>query len=113
MTIEMYGSSRGFIVYTMDPDAALYLAEKLLPDAGKRSFDALTCSALSELANMISGAAATLIYQFDTTVDISTPSFYHNAGPMEFAFIPFDTQVVCMPIVLEDGSIFEIDVMLI
>jgi len=112
VTIGLIGNLQGYVVYTMEFGAAIYLASRLLDDAILMDLDIMTQSALSELANMISGASATILYSIDTTIDITTPSFFHNGKPEDFPFVKPATQVLCMPMHLRDGSVFEVDVVI-
>jgi len=109
VSIELIGELHGYVVYTMDMSAAFYLASRLLPGMSLSTFDEMAQSAICELSNMISGAAATNIYQLKTVIDISTPTYYYKATSKELTFFQ-GVRVVCMPLMLRDGSEFEIDV---
>jgi len=112
VTIGLIGNLHGYVVYTMEVGAALYLASQILRDPHVSGLDEMTQSALSELANMISGASATVLFQLDTTIDITTPTFHYKGKPENFPFVMPNTQVLCMPLYLRDGSLFEVDVVM-
>ena len=112
VTIGLVGNIHGYVVYTMDLSAAIYLASRILNDPLVTDMDEMSQSALSELANMISGASATILFSMDTTIDITTPTYVRNGTPGNFPFVRPETQVLCMPMSLRDGSIFEVDVVM-
>lgn len=64
---------RGRIVYSMGQDTACKLASSMMMGMPVPSLDEMAQSAVTEVANMITGHAATLCASADRSIDISPP----------------------------------------
>ncbi len=71
--ISMSGGLRGNILYSMSIDSSLKIASKMMMMKVVQ-LDEMSKSAISELANMIAGNAATALSNFELVVDITPPS---------------------------------------
>jgi chemotaxis protein CheX len=74
--------------------------------------DDMAKSAVSELANIISGNVATIFAGKEVVVDIKPPQLRFNASESDFPFVERVTKVVCIPLQFKDGHIFEVDVLI-
>jgi chemotaxis protein CheX len=95
----------------METPAACNLASKMMGGMPVAALDEMSGSALQELANMISGNAATALSGKGLKVTVSAPAIHINAPPGDFAFIPPGAKIICVPLVFQDGGIFEIDIL--
>ena len=113
VVIGLKGQLVGEVIYTMDMDCGLYLASKVMMGMPVPAMDEMAQSAVSELANMISGNVANSLYNQGVKVDITTPSFVDSSASADgFAFVKPGDKLLCVPLYLEDESaplLFEID----
>ena len=113
VVIGVTGQLVGEIIYTMDTDCGLYLASKVMMGMPVPAMDDMAKSAVSELANMISGSVANTLYNNGVQVDITTPTFLDTATSADqFAFVKPGDKLLCMPLHLDGEQsplIFEID----
>lgn len=113
VVIGITGELSGEVIYTMDMNCGLYLASKVMMGMPVPTLDDMAKSAVSELANMISGRTAITLFNQGVTVDITTPTLIGDlpsAG--DFAFVKPGDKLLCMPMHLdndEESLIFEID----
>ncbi len=70
--IGVSGQLRGNVLYGFDDDTAKAVAGKML-GCEVTDFDEISLSAIGEIANMITGNAATILSNNGATVDISPP----------------------------------------
>ena len=111
VVVGFTGQLSGEAIYTMDADCGLYLASKVMMGAPVASMDDMAKSAVSELANMISGNVAATLFNHGVVVDISAPTFL-DAPDGQFTFVKPGSKMLCVPILMEGGSApltFEID----
>ena len=71
------------------------------------SMDELGASALSELANMIMGNTATILYNKGIGIDISTPAMMFGDGVIS---PPDDMKTVSIPLIVDELGAFELDI---
>jgi chemotaxis protein CheX len=111
--IGLMGELTGEVIYTMDMDCGLYLASKVMMDMPVPAMDDMAKSAVSELANMISGSVAGTLSNQGVKVDITTPTFVDSETEgNQFAFVKPGDKLLCVPLHLEGGQsplLFEID----
>jgi chemotaxis protein CheX len=111
--IGLKGQLAGEVIYTMDTNCGLYLASKVMMDMPVPTMDDMAKSAVSELANMISGNVASTLYNQGVKVDITAPTFVDTgADGDQFAFVKPGDKLLCMPLHLQHGQtplVFEID----
>ena len=105
VAISTVGTPEIAAVLVMEPVTGCYLASKMMgmPVA---SLDEMSKSALCELGNMIAGNVATLFSQKGIVVDITTPKYFGDSFP------PLTRDAVCIPLVIHDKHVFEVDVCL-
>ena len=77
--IGVTGKLRGSVLYEMNRETALSVASKMVGEPVD-TLDEMSMSALGELANMITGNAATLLTQAGYTCDISPPVMLEPRG---------------------------------
>jgi len=109
VVVGFVGQVKGEAIYTMDSECALHLASKVMMGMSVASMDDMARSAVSELANMISGHAANMLSKHGLEVDITPPIFIEGTKSDKFAFVKPEDKVICMPMSLSSGQIFEID----
>jgi len=107
--VGIVGDLKGEAIYTMDENCGLYLASKIMMGFEVTGLDEMAISAVKEIGNMISGNAASALFKYGTTVDITPPTFCQGANSETFNFIKPDAKIICMPIYLEGERIFEVD----
>lgn len=93
--IGITGGVSGQVLYGMSSHAACSLCSRMMGGREVTELDALSQSALSELANMISGNAATYLEQAGLASDITAPSLVigedmdFNVPGTEAVMVPF------------------------
>jgi chemotaxis protein CheX len=108
--IKIFGDISGFVVFTMAIPTACLIASRMMAGMAVTELDDMSKSAISELGNMISGNVATIFSGMGNKVDISTPDFFTDAY---IDGVPSGSEgIVCMPLQLSDGCIFEVDLSL-
>ncbi len=108
--ISMSGGLRGNILYSMDISSSLKIVSKMMMMAISQ-LDEMSKSAISELANMISGNAATVLSNFELVVDITPPSLMlaeEGKGEVEMPATP----ILVIPFQVEDFS-FDINISIV
>ena len=104
VAISIIGAVKGTAIYTMDTSAGLFLVSRMMGGMSIETLDFMSQSALCELANMISGNVATAFSEKGILIDITPPEFCGNSYPSLVG------QAVCIPLLLQDGNVFEVDV---
>jgi len=103
--VSIVGDVEGTVVYSMDQDVAKKIASTMLMGALIKELDDISLSAITELANMITGNASTKLASKGLSVDITPPTLLSE----NHTDIPFgNTQTVIIPIKTDTG-IFEIN----
>ena len=105
VSISITGEVKAVAIYTMTPQVGCFLASKMM-GWPVDDLDPMAQSAICELGNMISGNVATAFSEKGILADITPPEFHSDSNPA----LPVD--MVCIPLVLQEGHIFEIDVCL-
>lgn len=106
VSIEIIGQLKGLVYYSMDSKTACAIASKMMMGMPVESLDDMSKSALCELSNMISGAVATAFSQMNIMVDIKPPIFKEDFSTAT------ENKLLCVPIKLTDGKLFEINIWL-
>lgn len=75
LKIGIVGGMTGAIMFGFPEGVALKIASAMMGGYSLTEFDELSRSAISELGNMISGNASTLLYNEGIMVDITPPAF--------------------------------------
>lgn len=103
ISIGIIGDAQGIVNYAISNEAALFLASKMMLTEIKQ-LDEISKSAICELSNMISGNVATLFSAAGSVIDIKPPKFKEDYSEFEVE------KLVCIPLELEAGKIFEVNV---
>jgi chemotaxis protein CheX len=106
--IGVTGMVKGQVVYSMDSDFAYAVAKSMLPDKLPADLKKLTNSAVSEIANIITGQASIILAGEKQKIEITPPAvFCGGATTMDFLSL----QTICLSFLSEIGS-FEINIAL-
>ena len=108
--ISIIGDIKGEVVYNMKESDACFIASCMMMGMPVAALDEMSQSAVSELANMISGNVATLFFGKGIKIDISPPRFKMNAVAADFPVVSETDKVVCVPLKFSAGHVFEIDI---
>ena len=112
VAVQIFGAFSGEVVFNMEETVACFIASKMMMGMPVPALDAMSQSALQELANMISGNVATLFSGKDIIVDIKPPTFRMNATAADFPISEKTAKIVCVPLKFAEGHIFSVDVMI-
>lgn len=113
VAVTIHGAFEGEVVYNMAEEAGCFIVSRMMMGMPVPSLqDDMAKSAVSELANIISGNVATIFAGRDISVDIKPPQLRFNAAHGDFPMADKVTRVVCVPLQFQDGHIFEVDVMI-
>ncbi|HEX7056905.1 MAG TPA: chemotaxis protein CheX [Bacilli bacterium] len=105
--IGMSGQMTGDIVFGLRKECALKIISAMMGGYAITEIDELGKSAISELGNMISGNASTLLYGQGIKVDITPPRVIHTEGNHDF----IDKKALTIPLKME--NIGELDIQVI
>ena len=113
VSITIFGAFEGEVVYSMEEPAGCAIVSKMMMGMPVPSLkDDMAKSAVSELANIISGNVATIFSGKNMVVDIKPPQLRFQAAPTDFPMVDKVPKVVCVPLHFKNGSVFEVDVMI-
>jgi chemotaxis protein CheX len=79
LQIRIFGHMKGDVVFGFPENVALKIVSGMMGGSIVTEFDEMSQSAISELGNMISGNASTMLYNDGIEVDITPPKFIHSA----------------------------------
>jgi len=105
--VGLTGKILGKALLNIPVPIALEIISKMMYGMEVTEIDELGVSALSELANMIMGNAATILYNKGIGIDITTPNMYFSDGTV---LPPADMKSISIPLVVEDSGIVELNV---
>lgn len=83
--IGLNGQMNGDIVFGLSESVALKLVSAMMGGFAISEIDEIVRSAISELGNMISGNASTMLYNQGVKVDITPPKVIHSAQAAGFS----------------------------
>jgi chemotaxis protein CheX len=113
VSVSIIGAFEGEVVYNMEETAGCFIVSRMMMGMPVPTLqDDMAKSAMSELANIISGNVATIFAGKEIIVDIKPPQLRFGAAPTDFPYAPKVTKIVCVPLQFADGHIFEVDVMI-
>lgn len=112
VAVDIYGDFSGEVVFNMEDTAARYIASKMMMGMPVPQLDAMSQSALQELANMISGNVATLFSGKGIIVDIKPPILRINGALSDFPIAAQTPKIVCVPLNFAEGHAFMVDVLI-
>ena len=96
------GPIRGQVVYSLDEGFAYEVAKMMLPGKLPAEIKKLTNSAISEIANMITGKASIELAGEDHTIELTPPAvFTGERFHMDFLSVP----TISLSLISEAGSI--------
>jgi len=104
--VGLTGKLRGQANLTMSRQFGLKVASCMMMGMPLTEFDEISKSAISELANMIMGNAATLLYNRGISIDITPPSLVLGQN-MQVS--PSKMKTICIPLLIDDDKI-ELDI---
>ena len=110
IALNIIGEIHGEVVYNMTELDGYYVASLMMFGMPVTAFDDMTKSAVSELANMISGHVATIFAGKGIKVDITPPNFHLDAAPGVFKAVSKAEKVVCVPLHFNAGPILHVDI---
>ncbi len=105
--ISMTGQMTGNVVFGLQKETALKLISAMMGGFEVNEIDDMGQSAISELSNMISGNASTLLYNQGVRVDITPPRIVHSSESNEFA----SKKALTIPLIMD--TIGELDIQVI
>jgi len=106
--IGVTGAVRGQVVLSMDENVALSVTKAMLPGKLPAELKKLMNSAVSELANIITGQASILLAGDTGQIDITPPAIITGTGwGMDF----LSMQTICLSFLSEIGQ-FELNIAL-
>lgn len=104
--IGIKGEMSGDIVFGLHEEVALKIVSAMMGGFDVTELDDMSKSAISELGNMISGNASTLLYNRGVIVDITPPKLIESAASAGF----IAKKALAVPIYLESIGELEIQV---
>ena len=107
--VGLTGRIRGQVIISLSKTTALSIASAMMGGMPVTELDEISKSAISELANMIMGNTATLLASRGIGIEITPPSLLVGE---KLLITPSNMKTVCVPLVIGDNSIMEIDVSL-
>jgi chemotaxis protein CheX len=105
--VGLTGTIRGQAVLSMTKKLAMSIASSMMFGMPVTEFDEISKSAISELANMIMGNTATILYNKGLGVDITPPTMLMGEN---VEITPNKMQTVCIPLIINDSERIELDV---
>lgn len=106
--VGVVGEVKGQVIYSLSEETAKKIASAMMMGMPVDEFDEMAKSAISELANMITGNASTLLSGQGFEIDISPPTLISGEGVRITSSM---LQTIVLPITVEAG-IFEINISL-
>jgi len=105
--IGMTGQLEGDVIFGLHNQVALRVVSAMMGGFPIEELDEMGKSAISELGNMISGNASTLLFNQGVAIDITPPQLVHDHG-----MLPADGKVLAVPLNLGDLGKLEIQVLM-
>ena len=105
--VGITGKMRGQVVFSMNKDTALLVASKMMCGMEVTELDDISKSAVSELANMILGNTATILFNKGVGIEITPPSLLIGSN---MTVSPAKMNTVCVPLEMSSGCKMDIDI---
>lgn len=105
--IGMSGQMNGDIVFGLHETVALKLVSAMMGGFAVTEMDEMSRSAISELSNMISGNASTLLFNQGVKVDITPPVIFETATAAGFS----PKKALNIPLIMDE--IGQLDILVI
>lgn len=106
--IGMSGQMQGDIVFGLHEEVALKLVSAMMGGFTVTQMDEMSQSAISELGNMISGNASTILFNQGVRVEITPPKLIQNEVAVGFK----PTKALTIPLMMEQIGQLEIKVLI-
>ncbi|WDI01637.1 chemotaxis protein CheX [Paenibacillus urinalis] len=106
--IGMTGQLNGKVVFGIQEQVALRIVSAMMGGYVISEMDEMGQSAISELGNMISGNASTILYNQGIAVDITPPQVTKSSHPA----MDVVTQALSIPLVMDGIGELDIQVMI-
>jgi len=106
--IGLTGKIRGQAVFSMTKELGMKIASCMMMGMNVVEFDEMSKSAISEMANMIMGNAATILYNRGINIDITPPSLLMGEN---MHISPSKMKTICIPLILNDNEKIELDIL--
>lgn len=104
------GKVRGQVLFCMHKNVACELASSFMRMKIEGELDEISRSAITEIANIILGQTASSLYEKGLKINITPPSFLLGEN---INFIIENQKFICIPFLLESGSVIETAVSII
>lgn len=104
LQIRIYGHMQSDVVFGFPEKVALKIVSGMMGGSVVTEFDEMSQSAISELGNMISGNASTMLYNDGIVVDITPPKFISSSENGELT----SRKALTIPLKMEGIGDFEI-----
>ena len=105
--VGLIGRIQGKAVINTPLPVAFEIISKMMMGLKVSELDDLGKSALNELANMIMGNTATILYNKGVGIDISTPQMMFGDGVI---MPPPNMKTISIPLLLDDFGAMELDI---
>lgn len=105
--IGLTGKIRGQAIFSMSRELSMKIASSMMMGMQVTEFDEISKSAISELANMIMGNTATLLYNRGTNIEITPPSLLMGEN---LQITPSKMKTICVPLLIGENDKIELDI---
>ncbi|MFX3633047.1 MAG: chemotaxis protein CheX [Candidatus Pristimantibacillus sp.] len=105
--IELNGQMNGDIIFGLSEEVALKIVSAMMGGFAISEMDDIGRSAISELSNMISGNASTMLSNQGVKVEISPPKVIHSAQLAGFSA----SQALTIPLIMDGIGQLDIQVL--
>lgn len=105
--VGLTGKIRGQALFSMSRDIGMRIASSMMMGLSIREFDEISKSAISEMANMILGNAATLLYNRGINIDITPPSLLMGEN---MQITPSRMKTISIPLIISDKEQIDLDI---
>ena len=102
IVIGITGAIRGQVVYSMDSNFAFSVTKAMIPNRLPTDLRKLTSSAVSEIANMITGQASISLAGEYQLIHLTPPAVFTGTD-MQVDFLSIPT--ICLSLISEIGSL--------
>jgi len=105
--VGLTGKIRGKAILDIPTAVARQIISRMMTDIEVENIDEIGVSALSELANMIMGNTATILYNKGVGIDITTPKLFFGDGEI---MPPTNMKTISIPLIVEDFGVIELNI---
>lgn len=105
--VGLTGKIRGQAIFSMSRELGMKIASAMMMGMQVTEFDEISKSAISEMANMIMGNTATLLYNRGINIDITPPSLLMGEN---MQITPSKMKTICIPLLMGENDKIDLDV---